>query len=262
VQGKGTAAYSIDVGVEAQAPAPYPWPIPLVASATSTGERKFTVTGEVSLGDGVFHLGAFQPEDKPLKLKTVVVAVVGRSDWGPWPPMTNLALASEVQGASLVLSASGIVSGRFHVSFEAVEHVDLEPLFDLLAEAGVPGPPGPQGEKGGQGPKGEKGEQGDKGEKGDKGDRGEKGDKGDPGHRGPAAEWRAGTVVATAVRFRPLPSGNYTISLTPRTPNPSSWVVGYSRKSPSGFMVLLAPANGASASAERVSVDWLAVPHQ
>jgi len=63
------------------------------------------------------------------------------------------------------------------------------------------------------------------------------------------------------VRFsQPLPSGNYSIGLTPNTSKQSLFVLGYTSKTASGFNVLLKLRDQSVGQGVQVSGDWLAVP--
>jgi len=57
-------------------------------------------------------------------------------------------------------------------------------IWEVLAQKGERGKPGPQGERGEQGPRGERGEQGPQGERGEQGPQGERGEQGPQGERG------------------------------------------------------------------------------
>lgn len=107
---------------------------PVGASATMNeddGVRKFSITGSADLANRTINLNAFKPEGSDLKMiihpgnKTFTSAL--------WPPMTNVETDVIVTGASLLLRASGVLSG-IKVSFEAVKYVDLASLFTAIEE--------------------------------------------------------------------------------------------------------------------------------
>lgn len=268
IAGEGVAAYSINV--DAGANAPLPIPIPIRGKVRGSGERSFTVTGQADLENKTISLDSCQPEEKPIKLNLIAPGAKTTVDWPPWPPMTNLVkIPSRVQGSSVVMSGSGTV-GQFTVTFEAVKHVDLANLFEMLAQATIPGAKGARGEKGERGAAGPPGADGSPGEKGDAGEQGEKGESNeneDPGASGTGFNGRAGTAVVTAgepvsVRFqKPLPDNRYAVSLTPASTPAAQGVLTYSKKTATGFTVLLRPGSPRQAGTT-LQVDWVAIPYR
>jgi hypothetical protein len=216
------------------------------------GERHFTITGKADFSKRSLMLQAFQAAGKPLN---VVVHPGGLNLQIPiWPPMTNVGQDIIVNGATLLLRASGTLAGPppIHVAIEAVKYVDLAPLFDfLVSAAGTAGKTGPPGTKG---------------EKGEKGDPGPKGNAGASEPAGPGFAGRSGTVQVpaggqAAVTFSTaLATDHYAVILTPASTPLVRVVLGYANKTRSGFTIsarLLDSGN----SLGRIQADWVAVPY-
>lgn len=250
ITGEGEVQYQYRVAAGTTAFSWGPVNLPVGAVAMLQGDdgiRGFSITGDADLSTGTIRLNAFKPAGGPLKL---IVRPGGKPFTVPtWPPMSNLEAKVLVHGSSLLLRASGVLSG-IKVSFEAVKYVDLMPLLTglepLAGPQGTRGAPGAGGVSGGAGPPGPTGASG-------------------PGG-GAGAGPLAGTVSvprggSAFVTFgRPLASATYAVSVTPmRAGSSTGTVVSYSNKTAAGFQVHASKEGTASGS---VTVDWVAVPYR
>jgi Collagen triple helix repeat (20 copies) len=273
ITGSGTANYQFRVAAGSSAFSGGPAtplfglsvviPVGAVAmmDASETGVREFSITGQADLAKRTISLNAFTPSGGPLKL---IIRPGGSQFSVPvWPPMTNVSQGVLVEGASLLLRASGMV-GKINVAIEAVKYVDLQPLFEAMEAIGQRGPAGPTGSKGG---KGDQGPAGSNGSPGPAGSPGANGNSGSGGNSGSSSSTSlAGTVTvpiggSIPVRFRtPLASTNYAVSLTASTSQGPLQELTSSDKTTSGFTVhVFSSTSSASGS---VKVDWIVVAYQ
>ena len=268
ITGKGKAVYRFRVAAGSTLPLAIPLPVGAVANLDEDGVREFAISGSADLRLRRISLDAFQSQGNNLKL--IIKPGGGSFEVPVWAAAPNLVYAEVLtQGVTLLLRAAGTVGEgrlRFHVSIEAIRHVDLSALLNDLVDAvrmGTKGDPGPAAPAG---PPGARGDKGDPGPAGPRGPTGEKGDSGDSSAYGPELNWRAGTVStevgrSTSIVFETaLPDENYIVSLTPESLKPSRWIVGYANKTPSGFDILVAPSKLDEPQSATVQVDWLAVP--
>jgi hypothetical protein len=281
ISGKGTAIYRFRVAAGSDTVAfgafnmSANFPVGAVAALDEDGEREFSIKGEADLKKRSIFLEAFAPDGGELK---VIVRPGGEHvDVAVWPPMTNIHSEILVNGATLLMRASGTLGNGLKVGFEAVKYVDLPSLFEDLLSAT------PAASDGSPGTKGEKGERGEKGETGENGEKGEKGDPGEPGPPGPGLDSRAGSVIVRVggevrVTFgTPRPSNHYAIALTPA--DRSNSTLHYANKTRFGFTIRLGSrvdqiaremgkARASVGLLERmntrdqsVKVDWIAIPY-
>lgn len=276
INGNGEAQYTymVSAGSTAFSMPGMPFSLPVGASAIMEGDdgvRKFSITGSADLVNRTISLNAFKADGGGLKM---MIHPGNKSfDVSLWPPMTNVESKVIVTGASLLLRASGVLSG-IKVSFEAVKYVDLASLFtsiEDLVKNGPNGKEGPKGEKGDKGDKGVKGDKGDNGVNGKDGAKGDKGDKGDngnnsnngAGNQGPQA-LVAGSVnvdigSSTTVIFKiPQANANYAVSLTPMNGPNAQTIVTFSDKTTLGFKIHAVKTGTASGT---IKVDWVVTPY-
>jgi hypothetical protein len=248
--GEARYQYRIRAGTTAFSWGPVSLPIGGVAMLNEDdGVRAFTLAGTADLSGRTISLKAFQPAGGPLRM-------IIRPGGGPftvptWPPMTGVETKVLVQGSSLLLRASGVLSG-IEVSFEAVKYVDLMPLLtslDFLMGSSTPGASGRDGAPGRQGSSGASGAPGNDGAQAG----------------GTGAMTLGGTITiplggSALVVFRtPLPDQTYAVALTPMGTGTQGTITSYSEKTPAGFKAHATKAGAASGS---ITVDWVAVPFQ
>lgn len=248
--------YRVAAGTSAFSWGPVNLPIGAVAMMYGDdGVRKFKVTGQADLTGRKIKLNAFQPEGGPLKM----IIRPGSKEFTSvlWPPMTNVESEVVVNGSSLLLRASGVLSG-IKVYFEAVKYVDLMPLFTAFEELAIAGPAGASGPGGAPGTSGPPGGTGAPGAAGPPSTTGP-----DPGGQGSGpAPLLAGTASvspggAASVTFRtPLATASYAVALTPM--NGSGGRVTFSDKMTTGFKIHASQEGGAVAP---VRVDWVVTPY-
>ena len=134
ITGSGEALYTYMVSAGSTAFSFNNITFPVGASATMNGDngvRKFSITGTADLAKRTIKLNAFKPAGDGLKM---IMRPGGNTFTSAlWPPMTNVETDVIVTGASLLLRASGVLSG-IKVSFEAVKYVDLASLFTAIEE--------------------------------------------------------------------------------------------------------------------------------
>lgn len=258
ITGNGTALYEIRVSGKNAASGDWPVapsvPIPAGATAVGSGNRDFTVTGTANLKRGIVSLKAFPVKGGPVEVN--VVPGGGTVSFVAWSPMTNIEGPVVTNGASLLLRGAGTV-GKFHIQFEAVKHVDLRPLFEMLLSGGGTAGNGIRGSDGTGASNGAEGSGTAVGQAGQEGE--------NATSRQDAKDqtrWRAGSLVVSAgrpvkVTFRKPLHGNYTVSLTPQS-HRGDYVVGYTTKTATGFNIHLQAKQKVRG---RVRIDWLAVPH-
>ena len=246
-QGQAQYQYRVAAGTTAFSWGPVNLPIGAVAMMhQDDGVRKFSITGQADLAARTIKLNSFKAEGGPLKM---IVRPGGSPFTVPtWPPMTNVEADVLVHGSSLLLRASGMLSG-IKVSFEAVKYVDLMPLFmafETMAGAGPRGTPGAPSAAGGTG--------------------GGTAGEGTGGRSvGPQALF-AGTINVpvggtVSVAFRsPMSSAGYAVSLTMMDGLAAGTSVTFLDKTPRGFKVHAAKQDSSSASAS-VKVDWVVTPY-
>jgi hypothetical protein len=245
------------------------------------GVRKFTITGSADLVARSISLNAFKASGGDLKM----IVHPGGSGFSAslWPPMSNVESKIHVNGSSLLLRASGVLSG-IKVSFEAVKYIDMASIFLAIEELIQRGNNGTNGVNGNNGNNGTNGKNGNSdgvnnsdnnstnnnnnSNNNNNKKKTESTNNGNPNNQdgskqgpGPLV---AGTVIVEAggsanVVFKiPQAGSNYAISLTPMGNNGSIPGASFSDKTPMGFRVNVAKTGNAGGS---VKVDWLVTPY-
>ena len=248
--------------------------LPVGASAVMEGDdgvRKFSITGTADLEKRTINLNAFKADGGGLKMmvhpgnKGFTAAL--------WPPMTNVESKVIVTGASLLLRASGVLSG-IKVSFEAVKYVDLASLFTSIEDLVKNGTNGDNGSNGVNGRNGTNGSNGTNGTNNNNSSNNNTGDSGtnknngtnpnnNSNNRGPQP-LVAGSIyvnfggTANVVFKIPQASSNYAISLTAMNGSGEQPVVTYSNKNSTGFKINVSKPGNATG---QVKIDWLVTPY-
>jgi hypothetical protein len=257
--------------------------LPVGASAMMNGDngvRKFSISGSADLVKRVIKLNAFKPEGDGLKM---IIHPGGNSFTAVlWPPMTNVETDIIVTGASLLLRATGVLSG-IKVSFEAVKYVDLASLFTAiqdLVKNGTNGANGTNGTNGNNGNTGNNGNNGTNGTNGNNGNTGNNGNNGNNGtngtsgnngnnsnnganNQGPQALVAGSITVeigssANVVFKIPQANANYAIGLAPMNGPNAQTVATFSGKTPLGFKIYASKSGSASGT---IKVDWVVTPY-
>lgn len=280
VTGSGEVLYTYQVSAGSTAFSFNNITFPVGASALMNGDngiRKFSISGSADLVKRVVKLNAFKPEGDGLKM---IIRPGGNTFTAVlWPPMTNVETDIIVTGASLLLRASGVLSG-IKVSFEAVKYVDLASLFTAiedLVKNGTNGANGTNGNNGNNGTNGTNGVNGANGSNNNSGNTGNNGNTANNGtngnngnnsnnganNQGPQPLVAGSVAVETGgsanVVFRiPQTNANYAIGLAPMNGPNAQTVVTFSDKTPLGFKIHASKPGTASGT---IKVDWVVTPY-
>lgn len=258
ISGSGEAQYTFNVsaGSTALSMPGLPMVLPVGASAVMEGDdgvRKFSITGSADLVSRTISLNAFKADGGGLKMmmhptnKTFTASL--------WPPMTNVESKVIVTGASLLLRASGVLSG-IKVSFEAVKYVDLAGLFTAIEDLVKSGASGTNGTNGSNGTNGNNGTNGTNGTNGNNNNNG-------AGNQGPQAHVAGFVNVdpggsANVIFKIPQASTNYALSLSPMNGSNAQAMVTFSDKTVLGFKIHVTKPGTANGT---IKVDWVVTPY-
>ena len=257
ISGSGEAQYTYQVSAGSTAFSFNNITFPVGASALMNGDdgvRKFSITGSADLVKRTIKLNAFKPEGGALKM---IIRPGGSAFTSVlWPPMTNVETNVIVTGASLLLRASGVLSG-IKVSFEAVKYVDLASLFTEMEDLVKNGTNGSNGTNGNNGNNGTNGNNGNNSNNGTNGNNG-------TNNQGSTQALMAGSVTveigssANIIFKKPQANANYAVGLAPMNGPNAQTVATFSDKTPLGFKIHAAKTGTASGM---IKVDWVMTPY-